>query len=161
MFDTSLNEEGIVGRAVGMALGRRIAAAQESAMTREELARLQRDPTDITRLRPTLPKDIDMRMAWDGVPTAEAESTMFGVDHCEWGADVAAHWRLGPDLVDVQVDVTDGVFGRILWKADPEVDRQWISDATCCGAENRGIGAMRCAGPHDAGDRPGRLRRRP
>jgi putative nucleotidyltransferase with HDIG domain len=42
-----------------------------------------------------------VRMAWDGVPTAEAESKMFGVDHCEWGADVAAHWRLGPDLVDV------------------------------------------------------------
>lgn len=38
-----------------------------------------------------------------------------------------------------KVDVTDGRFGRIVWKVDPEVDRQWISDATCCGAENRGI----------------------
>ena len=39
-----------------------------------------------------------------------------------------------------KVDVRDGRFGRIVWKVDPEVDRQWISDATCCGAENRGIG---------------------
>ena len=38
-----------------------------------------------------------------------------------------------------KVDVRDGKFGRIMWKVDPEVDRQWISDATCCGAENRGI----------------------
>ncbi|MCC6981681.1 MAG: PQQ-binding-like beta-propeller repeat protein [Bauldia sp.] len=39
-----------------------------------------------------------------------------------------------------KVDVRDGVYGQILWKLDPEVDRQWVSDATCCGAENRGIG---------------------
>ncbi|WP_299642462.1 PQQ-binding-like beta-propeller repeat protein [Devosia sp.] len=38
-----------------------------------------------------------------------------------------------------KVDVRDGRFGKIVWKVDPEVDRQWISDATCCGAENRGI----------------------
>lgn len=42
-----------------------------------------------------------VRMAWDGIPTAEAETRMFGVDHCEWGADVAEHWRLAPELVDV------------------------------------------------------------
>lgn len=38
-----------------------------------------------------------------------------------------------------KVDVRDGKFGKIIWKMDPEVDRQWVSDATCCGAENRGI----------------------
>jgi alcohol dehydrogenase (cytochrome c) len=38
-----------------------------------------------------------------------------------------------------KVDVRDGKFGKIVWKVDPEVDKQWISDATCCGAENRGI----------------------
>jgi len=38
-----------------------------------------------------------------------------------------------------KVDVRDGRFGKIVWKVDPEVDKQWISDATCCGAENRGI----------------------
>jgi putative nucleotidyltransferase with HDIG domain len=42
-----------------------------------------------------------VRMAWEGVPTSEAETKMFGVDHCEWGADVAEHWRLAPELVDV------------------------------------------------------------
>lgn len=49
-----------------------------------------------------------VRMAWDGIPAAEAESKMFGVDHCEWGADVAAHWRLGPELVDVIAAHHDG-----------------------------------------------------
>ena len=39
-----------------------------------------------------------------------------------------------------KVDVRDGKVGKIIWKYDPEVDREWISDATCCGAENRGIG---------------------
>jgi alcohol dehydrogenase (cytochrome c) len=39
-----------------------------------------------------------------------------------------------------KVDVRDGKVGKIMWKYDPEVDREWISDATCCGAENRGIG---------------------
>jgi alcohol dehydrogenase (cytochrome c) len=38
-----------------------------------------------------------------------------------------------------KVDVRDGKFGKIVWKLDPEVDKQWVSDATCCGAENRGI----------------------
>jgi len=39
-----------------------------------------------------------------------------------------------------KLDVRDGKVGKVVWKYDPEVDRQWISDATCCGAENRGIG---------------------
>jgi len=42
--------------------------------------------------------------------------------------------------VVTKLDVRDGKVGKVVWKYDPEVDRQWISDATCCGAENRGIG---------------------
>jgi alcohol dehydrogenase (cytochrome c) len=38
-----------------------------------------------------------------------------------------------------KVDVRDGRTGKIVWKWDPEVDRQWVSDATCCGAQNRGM----------------------
>ena len=37
-----------------------------------------------------------------------------------------------------KVDVRDGRWGKIVWKIDPQVDRQWIVDATCCGNENRG-----------------------
>lgn len=39
-----------------------------------------------------------------------------------------------------KVDVRDGKQGKIVWSYDPEVDKDWISNATCCGAENRGIG---------------------
>lgn len=38
-----------------------------------------------------------------------------------------------------KVDVRSGKAGQIVWKYDPDVDRQWISDAVCCGAENRGV----------------------
>jgi alcohol dehydrogenase (cytochrome c) len=39
-----------------------------------------------------------------------------------------------------KIDVRDGKWGKIVWKVDPQVDRQWVVDATCCGNENRGMG---------------------
>jgi alcohol dehydrogenase (cytochrome c) len=42
--------------------------------------------------------------------------------------------------VVTKVDVRDGKWGKIVWRFEPEMDRQYISDTACCGAENRGIG---------------------
>ncbi len=39
-----------------------------------------------------------------------------------------------------KVDLTDPSHGKIVWKYDPNMDLQWVGDATCCGAENRGMG---------------------
>lgn len=41
--------------------------------------------------------------------------------------------------VVTKIDVRDGQWGRIVWQYTPEMDRQYISDTACCGAENRGI----------------------
>ncbi|MCF1742756.1 pyrroloquinoline quinone-dependent dehydrogenase [Paradevosia shaoguanensis] len=42
--------------------------------------------------------------------------------------------------VVTKVDVRDGHWGKIVWRYEPDMDRTYISDAACCGAENRGIG---------------------
>ncbi|MFO1183776.1 MAG: PQQ-binding-like beta-propeller repeat protein [Bauldia sp.] len=42
--------------------------------------------------------------------------------------------------VVTKVDVRDGKWGKILWRYTPEMDRKYISDTACCGAESRGIG---------------------
>jgi alcohol dehydrogenase (cytochrome c) len=42
--------------------------------------------------------------------------------------------------VVTKVDVRDPAHGKIVWRYDPEIDRTYVSDTACCGAENRGIG---------------------
>ncbi len=39
-----------------------------------------------------------------------------------------------------KVDVTSGTHGKVVWQWTPEMDREYISESACCGAENRGIG---------------------
>lgn len=39
-----------------------------------------------------------------------------------------------------KIDLSDPTRGKIVWKYDPAMDLQWVGDATCCGAENRGMG---------------------
>ena len=41
--------------------------------------------------------------------------------------------------VITKLDVRDGKWGKIVWRYEPEMDRQYIADTACCGAENRGI----------------------
>ena len=42
--------------------------------------------------------------------------------------------------VITKVDLHDPTRAKILWRHDPEIDRTYVSDTACCGAENRGIG---------------------
>jgi alcohol dehydrogenase (cytochrome c) len=42
--------------------------------------------------------------------------------------------------VITKVDVRDGTRGKIVWRYDPQIDKAYVSDTACCGAENRGIG---------------------
>jgi putative nucleotidyltransferase with HDIG domain len=54
-------------------------------------------------------------LARRGQPTSEAERSVFGVDHIEWGASLAQHWGFPDEIVDAIADHHSGAEHSISW----------------------------------------------